>query len=160
MTRDQKKLALAITFLSLALFVLGFQLFRRLSGPSPGASVSAAPAAMMDDGKIVEVRPETIYWAEPEDGLRAALSPSPFLTSGSAAPRRAPTGRGKTTTAPPAGAGLTVRGFRTGESRAAIINDRVVREGESIAGWRVLSVDAGRVTLRNSDGKTIRLAAK
>ena len=110
---------------------------------------------MMEDEAAPAAEMRTVYWAPPEDGVRAALTSNPFLSGGrvrSAVTRRASTIGG--------GHGLALAGIRTGNSKAAIINNRVVREGEDIAGWRVVSVATGRVTLRNTDGKTIRLAAK
>ncbi len=44
--------------------------------------------------------------------------------------------------------------------KTAIINDRILAEGETVSGWRVQRIERNRVTLRNAEGRTIQVAAK
>ncbi|MCA9754069.1 MAG: hypothetical protein KC591_17855, partial [Gemmatimonadetes bacterium] len=60
----------------------------------------------------------------------------------------------------PAGATFVVRGIRTGPVPTVIINDRIRRLGDELAGWRVVAIERDRVTLRSSHGRTIHLDAR
>ncbi len=153
MTREQMKLGLAILFLIGSLVILVVQIggLRRSDSAASGDSDSG----MMDEGRTSGPLRGEAQWTPPEIGMAAALAANPTLRpTGTVAPssktaRRTAAFRG----------GLDLSGIRTGEPASVVINDRILEEGETIAGWRVLAIERTRVTLRSSDGKIIRLAA-
>ena len=157
METDQKKVFLAVGFLVLALGVLGFQVFRRIDRDARGVAVDADPGVMMEALPASASEP-WVAWAVPSDH-DARLEANPFLRPKGAAGRSGSSGgsgRASSRTA----AKLTVTGIRTGPIPTVIVNDRTRRVGDDIAGWRIVSIERDRVTLRSSDGRTIRLDAR
>ena len=159
MEPDQKKILLAVTLLVLALSALGFQVFRRIDRDARGET---APA---DTGVMLEAAPASmvgtaVAWVAPAD-YGAALESNPFLRPASAS-RRSPSSRDSKRHVRPhePSANFTVTGIRTGPIPSVIVNDRTRRVGDEIAGWRIVSIERDRVTLRSSHGRTIRLDAR
>jgi len=149
-SRDVLKMVLATVFLVGAVGLLAFQIAGRAHRSANAGGDAAAPAEMLESSGG---GPETfvVEWEMPEETLTASLAENPFLRpAGVARKSRGTSGR----RAP------TLTGVRTGKPASVVINDRILTEGEAIAGWRVLSVEWDRVTLRSSDGKTIHLTAK
>jgi hypothetical protein len=153
---DQKKILIAITFLVLALGVLGFQIFRRIDRDAH-SSGEVDYGVMMEEAGPVAVE-ATVAWQSPSD-LDDLLEENPFLR-----PARARSTSRSTTGSRRGGravAGAPVlTGIRTGPNPTVIINDRTRGIGDEIAGWRIVSIERSRVTLRSSDGRTIHLAAR
>ena len=107
---------------------------------------------MMENDATPALVRSTAVWQPPEEGFAAALSSNPFLRP-AGANRRTSGESGRRLPRP------HLSGIRMGAQPSVVINDRILEEGEAIAGWRVLSIAPDRVTLRSSHGKTIRLAA-
>lgn len=157
-SEDPRKLAAAIVVLALALGSLGFQIYRRVHA-APASVAKASPAM------VAEVTMEAPYVAPAARGIsapvadvRGVLQRNPFLrpAGGEAAVPGEGGVDGETEPKPRAG-GLTVTGVRTGPRPMAIIDDRTVRVGDSVRGWTVHSIERDRVTLENSDGRTLVL---
>lgn len=151
MSNERTKLIVSIIVLIASLALLVFQVRSHFGGKR-----AVAPAAVDDTGMMMEFpsRASTtasVAWTAPLGGLDEALRTNPFQgsTGGSSSGSRASVGHVRT--------GLDLQGVRTGAHPMAIINDRTVEIGETVAGWQVVSVDRHRVTLRKSDGTTIQL---
>lgn len=146
MTRDQAKLGFAVVFLVGAVGLLGFQVKSRIGGKSPAGRAAYDGGGMIDTEEISR-EVAAVEWVPPAEGLDRALRSNPFLRPARVVERRRRSG----STLP------LLIGIRTGPIPSAIINDRTMRVGERIAGWRIVSIERDRVTLRNSHGKTIHL---
>jgi hypothetical protein len=154
MSNERMKLVVSIVVLVGSLTLLGFQVRSHF-----GKNRAAAPAASDDTGMMMEFSARAasaaaVRWSAPTGGLEEALRANPFLGS-AGAPSGASSASG--VSAERVRTGLDLQGVRTGANPMAIINDRTVEIGETIAGWQVVSVDRHRVTLRKSDGTTIQL---
>jgi hypothetical protein len=157
MSNERMKLVVSIAVLVGSLTLLGFQVRSHV-----GKKRAAAPAASEDTGMMMEYSARVasvaaVRWSVPAGGLEEALRANPFLGSavGSSGASGAQSASGGS--AERVRMGLDLQGVRTGANPMAIINDRTVEIGETIAGWQVVSVDRHRVTLRKSDGTTIQL---
>jgi len=156
MDREKIKLAAAFAVLLGAIGLLSVQIVGRREAASRSAE-SAAPDAVMESGAEPAVMvARTVAWQPPVEGLDEVLRTNPFLPV-KASSRMAAAVHGPRK---PGGRSFRVTGIRTGTPKTAIINDRILAEGETVSGWRVLRIDRSRVTLRNVEGRTIRLAAK
>ena len=152
MNREQVKLALAIVFLGGSLALLVFQITGSRRAPGNVGSSGPDLTGMMEDGEVAAVVRTSVAWSPPEAGLAVALASNPFLRPGSSGRRRSVSGGD---TLPPP----HLSGIRMDATPSVVINDRILEEGEAIAGWRVLSIRRDRVTLRNTHGRTIRIDA-
>ena len=158
METDQKKVFLAVGFLVLALCVLGFQIFGRIDRDARTGAVDADPGVMMD-AIPASATEQFVAWAAPA-GHGTHLEANPFLRPKGATRRAAPSGGGTGRASSRSAAKFSVTGVRTGPTPTVIINDRTRRVGDDIAGWRIVSIERDRVTVRSSDGRTIRLDAR
>jgi hypothetical protein len=154
---DQKKLFLAVAFLVLALGVLGFQVFRRIDRDARETNTVAEPGVMMEALPSSAAEPTAAWIALADYG--GQLDSNPFLRPKGAAGKSASSG-GARRSSSRVPTNLRINGVRTGPIPTVIVNDRTRRVGDEIAGWRIVSIERDRVTLRSSDGRTIRLDAR
>ena len=156
MDRDKIKMAAAIAVLVGAVGLLSVQIVGRQKAASRSGGPDAPLAVMESEAQPAATVARAVAWEPPAEGLEELLRRNPFLPV-KASPRMAAAVSGPRK---PGSRSFRVTGIRTGTPKTAIINDRILAEGETVSGWRVLRIDRSRVTLRNVEGRTIRLAAK
>ena len=145
---DREKLIAAVVVLVGSLSLLTYQVRSHFAGQR------APVAAVQDDGGMTSGTTRStasiapVAWIAPDGGLDEALRANPFLL---------PAGKAAEVARATLQRGLDLQGVRTGSRPLAIINDRTVEIGETVAGWQLVSVDRHRVTLRDTDGTTVQL---
>lgn len=151
---DPRRLAAAVSVLVLALGLLGFQISRRVHSAPPAVASTGAPGFGAEGvaENVVMAAPSAV---EPIAGVEDALRRNPFLRP---VVHAQPTGA-KVAKTRPAGT-PQVTAVRTGQRPTAIIDDRTRTIGDTIHGWRLVSIERDRVTLERSDGRTIDLVLR